>query len=367
MNKVRLGLIGVGTMGARYAEMILSGQVPRCELTAICAQDPTQLARFPQITGFARSQDLIRSGLVDAVHIATPHYSHTTIGADALGHGLHVLCEKPLSVHKADALRLLAAHTNPRQVFGVMFNMRTDPIFLKIRELVQHGDLGPLRRVQWTITNWFRPNAYYRSAPWRGTWVGEGGGVLLNQCPHQLDLLQWLFGMPRRIRAFCHFGKYHPIEVEDEVTAYMEHDHGLTSVFIASTGEAPGTNRLEVAAENGKLLFENDTLTFIRNTIPTSEFNRTTTELFAAPPTETISFPVKSRPDQHAAVFRNFVEAILDGAPLIAPAIEGIRSVELANAMLMSTLRSQTVELPLDAAAFEQELRLLIARTSAGA
>jgi len=360
---VRLGVIGVGAMGARHAEQIIAGAVPRCELVAVCSQIPEQLARFPQARQFARSEDLIRCGALDAVLIATPHYSHTTIGADALHHGLHVLVEKPISVHKADAERLLAAHTDPRQVFAVMFNMRTEPLFLKIRDMLYAGDLGPIQRLNWTVTHWFRPDAYYASAPWRGTWSGEGGGVLLNQCPHQLDLFQWLFGMPRRIRAFCHFGKYHRIEVEDEVTAYLEYDNGLTGVFIASTGEAPGANRLEIAGDNGRLIVENNTLTFARNDVPTSQFNRTTKELFPTLPTQTSVVTVPSFAGQHMAIVRNFVDAILDGAPLIASAAEGIRSVELANAMLLSTLQDQTIELPLDGAVFEKELLRLISKT----
>jgi len=361
MNTVRLGIIGVGAMGARYADQIVSGAVPRCELAAVCGRNAAPLTRFPQARAFTRSDELIRSGAVDAVLIATPHYAHTIVGVDALTNGLHVLVEKPISVHKADAERLLAAHTNPRQVFAAMFNMRTDPFFLKIRSLLQNGDLGALHRVNWTITNWFRPAAYYASALWRGTWSGEGGGVLLNQCPHQLDLFQWLFGMPQRVRAFCQFGKYHDIEVEDDVTAHLEYADGLTGTFIASTGEAPGTNRLEIAGDNGKLVLENDTLTFTRNSVPASVFNRTTADMFAAPPTTTVAFPFPDHGRQHLAILRNFADAILDGAPLIAPAGEGIRSVELANAMVMSSLQERTVELPLDGAAFEKQLQQLIA------
>lgn len=350
-------------MGARHAEQILAGAVPRCELTAVCSQIPEQLARFPQTRQFERSEDLIRSGAVDAVLIATPHYSHTTIGIDALRNGLHVLVEKPISVHKADAERLLAARKNPQQVFAIMFNMRTEPLFQKIREMLTAGELGRLQRVSWTVTHWFRPDAYYASAPWRGTWAGEGGGVLLNQCPHQLDLFQWFFGMPQRVRAFCHFGKYHRIEVEDEVTAYLEYDSGLTGVFIASTGEAPGSNRLEIAGDNGRLVAEHNVLTFTRNEVPTSQFNRLTKELFPTIPTQTTSTTIPSFAGQHMAIVRNFVDAILDGAPLIAPAAEGIRSVELGNAMLLSSLQNRTVELPLDGAVFEKELQRLIAKS----
>jgi len=365
-NTLRLGVIGVGAMGARHAEQIIAGAVPRCEVTAVCSQIPEQLARFPKQRQFARSEDLIRCGEVDAVLIATPHYSHTTIGADALHNGLHVLVEKPISVHKADAERLLAAHTDPRQVFAVMFNMRTEPLFLKIREMLSAGELGKLQRVSWIITHWFRPDAYYASAPWRGTWAGEGGGVLLNQCPHQLDLFQWFFGMPSRLRAFCHLGKYHRIQVEDEVTAYLEYDNGLTGVFIASTGEAPGANRLEIAGDNGRLVVENNTITFTRNETPTSQFSRATKELFPAVAATTTTVAIPSFTGQHMAIVRNFVDAILDGAPLIAPAAEGIRSVELGNAMLLSSLQGRTVGFPMDGAVFEKELQRLIA-TAGGA
>jgi len=277
--------------------------------------------------------------------------------------GRHVLVEKPIAVHKADAERFLAAYTNEKLVFAAMFNQRTDPFYLKIRELVRNGELGEVRRVNWTITNWFRTEAYYASSEWRATWAGEGGGVLLNQSPHNIDLLQWIFGMPARVRAFCGLGRYHNIEVEDDVTAYFEYPNGATAVFITSTGEAPGTNRLEIAAERGRLVYENDALTFLRNEVPTTEFSRTSAKPFDAPACTEIKFPLQGHGGQHVAVLQNFVDAILDGTPLIAPAPEGLHSVELANAMLYSSLTKQTVELPLDAAAYEQTLKGLIANS----
>jgi predicted dehydrogenase len=357
MNSVRLGIIGLGNMGCGHAEKILSGKISRCDLTAVCDPAPEKFARFPNAKGFTHSQELVRSGAVDAVLITTPHYDHTTIGIDALQHGLHVLVEKPISVHKADAERLIAAHRDPKQVFAAMFNQRTDPYYRKVRELIQHGELGPIRRVIWIITNWFRPEAYYKLGTWRATWAGEGGGVLLNQCPHNLDLFQWLFGMPKRVRGFCAFGRYHDIEVEDDVTAYFEYTDGATAVFVTSTGEAPGTNRLEVAAENGRLVFENDALVFTKNETPMTEFSRTATKPFAAPATTESRFTFPDHGGQHVEVLQNFVDAILDGTPLIAPAAEGIHSVELANAILFSSARNQTIELPLDAAAYEKYLQ----------
>jgi predicted dehydrogenase len=301
---------------------------------------------------------MIASGAIDALLIATPHFDHTPTGVAAFKAGLHVLVEKPISVHKADAeLLIAAARRRKKQVFAAVFNQRTDPFYQKIRELIQTGELGEIRRVNWIITNWFRPDAYYGSSAWRATWKGEGGGVLLNQCPHNLDLFQWMFGMPRRVRAFCGFGRYHRIEVEDDVTAYFEFKNGATGVLITSTGEAPGTNRLEITAERGRVVFEDDKLTFTRNEAPMSEFSRTTTEPFARPATTDHVIAIEGHGGQHNEILQNFVDAILDGAPLIAPGAEGVNSVELANAMLLSAWTNKTIELPMNAAAYARQLQ----------
>jgi predicted dehydrogenase len=364
METVKLGIIGVGNMGSIHAQSVIDGHIPRCKLSAVCDLKAKRLAGFSSAEAFVSVDDFLRSSQTDAVLIATPHYAHTTIGIRALETGRHVLVEKPVSVHKSDAERLIAAHRDSAQIFAAMFNQRTDPFFLKLRQLVQSGALGTIRRVSWTITNWFRTEAYYQSSDWRATWAGEGGGVLLNQCPHNLDLFQWIFGMPARVRAFCHFGRYHDIEVEDDVTAYLEYSDGMTAVFSASTGEAPGTNRLEVAAEQGKIVIEDDSFHFIRNEVPTSEFSRTDPGRFSAPGTWEIRIPIKGHGPQHDGILRNFVSAILDGTPLIAPAEEGIYSLELANAFLLSTLEDRAVQLPIDGALFEQHLKKLIASST---
>jgi len=364
MKSVRLGIIGIGAMGSVHAQSIMEGKVPRCELTAVCDPKPERMKRFSSAEAFHSAEDLLLTSKTDAVLIATPHYSHTTIGIQALESGRHLLVEKPISVHKADAERLIAAHRSSDQVFAGMFNQRTDPYFQKLHALVKSGELGAIRRVSWTITNWFRTEAYYQSSDWRATWEGEGGGVLLNQCPHNLDLFQWIFGMPARVRAFCNFGRYHDIEVEDDVTAYLEYSDGMTAVFSASTGEAPGTNRLEVAAERGKIVIENDQFWFSRNEIPMSEFSRTDPGRFSVPPIWDIKIPLESHGPQHNGILANFVAAILDGTPLIAPAQEGIRSLELANAFLLSTLEDRSIQLPIDALLFEKHLKGLIGSSS---
>jgi predicted dehydrogenase len=298
---------------------------------------------------------------VDAVIIATPHYQHTTLGIAALQQGLHVMVEKPISAHKADAERLIAAHNkNPKLVFAGMFQLRAEPRYLKIQKLIQSGELGSIVRMSWIMTDWFRTEAYYASGGWRATWKGEGGGVLLNQCLHNLDVMQWLLGMPARVRGFCQLGRFHDIEVEDQVTAYLEYTNGATGTFVSSTGEAPGTNRLEIAGTRGKLVLENDKLCFTRNEADMIQFSRSAKLGFVKPEVWNVEIPFQNAANGHAVLMQNFVNAIVNGEALITPGAEGIRSVELANVILYSSLVGQTVELPMDSAAYERRLNELI-------
>ncbi len=366
MDKVRLGVIGIGNMGSVHVRNVLAGKVPEMEVTAVCDINPRRRELFPGIPFMERGEDLIADDRVDAVLVATPHYDHTTLGIATLRAGKHLMVEKPISVHKADCQRLIAAHTDPAVVFGAMFNQRTDPRYRKLKALIDGGHLGEIRRVVWIITEWFRTHAYYASGGWRATWAGEGGGVLLNQCPHQLDLWQWLFGMPQRLRAFIQIGRYHDIEVEDDVTCYMEYASGCKGVFITTTGEAPGTNRLEITAENGRVVIdaEAEGIKWDRNEVPMSEWSRTASGGFTPPPRWHIHVPTQGSGLQHVGILQNFTAAILRGEPLIAPAAEGIHSVELANAMLYSGFTDRTVELPLDAAAYAALLQEKIATST---
>ncbi|WOO39703.1 Gfo/Idh/MocA family oxidoreductase [Rubellicoccus peritrichatus] len=357
-SKVRLGIVGMGGMGTAHAKSIIAGEAGRIELTAVCDRKIELMKPFEDAKHFDDSDAMIASGEIDAILICTPHYSHTTIGIAALEAGLHVLVEKPISVHKADCERLIAAHTNKKQIFAAMFNQRTTPAYIKLRELIKNGELGKIQRINWIITDWFRTDYYYASGDWRATWGGEGGGVLLNQCPHQLDLWQWLFGMPSKVKAFCQIGRFHDIEVEDDVTAYLEYENGATGVFITTTGEAPGTNRLEVVGENGKMVLDGrDSITFTRNEVSCREFCATADTGFDTPDVWNVEIPIKGENPQHKGILKNFAEAILEGAELLAPAEEGIHSVELANSMLYSTFTDSTVELPLDGAAYEAVLK----------
>ena len=357
MDSVRLGIVGLGNMGKAHLSNIRAGKVPGLRVTALCESVGT----LPELQGdeasFTDVSAMIHSGKIDAILICTPHFSHTTIGIEALTAGLNVLVEKPISVHKADCERLIAAHTDKSKVFAAMFNMRTNACFKKVKDLIDSGEIGAVRRVHWEVTNWFRTNYYYATGGWRGTWKGEGGGVLMNQCPHNLDLFQWMFGMPQRVRGFCQFGRFHQIEVEDDVTAVLQYDNGTTATFVTSTGEAPGRNVLEISAEQGRItVTDGAKIHFQRNRQPMSKFCMEAEAAFAMPESWHMDIPVDAAGGQHVEILQNFTNAILKGEKLLSPAEQGIHSVELANAILLSTWQDKTIELPMSSADYERIL-----------
>ena len=366
MKTLRIGIIGMGNIGRFHAGCLREGKVARAKLTAVCSQNPASPDEFKPVAVFEDSGKMMSSGLVDAVLIATPHGEHPISGRAAFEAGLHVLVEKPIAAHKAEAERFVAAQRlHPECVFGVMLQFRAEPRYQKMRELIRSGALGALVRVNWINTDWFRPEAYYASSEWRATWRGEGGGVLINQCLHNLDMLQWLVGMPASVRGFCQFGRFHDIEVEDDVTVYLEWTGGATGTSISSTGEVPGTNRLEISGTRGRLVLENGKLLFTQNERDAVEQCKEADQPFAKPGFATQEVPFANAELPHAVLLQNFVNAILDGEMLIAPGAEGIQSVELANAVVYSSLLGQTVKLPLDGAAWETKLNELIAHSRA--
>jgi predicted dehydrogenase len=359
MDTVRFGVIGLGNMGSYHVNYIDALQ--GAKLTALCDIDPNRLetaaAKFPHASRFTDYQALIGSAEVDAVIVATPHYQHPEMTIAALEKGLHVLCEKPEAVTVGQARRMnTAAADHPQLKFAINFQMRANPVLRKIRELIQGGELGEISRITWIVTNWFRTNSYYASGGWRATWSGEGGGVLINQCPHNLDQLCWLTGMmPSRITAVAHIGKTHPIEVEDEVSAIMEYPGGASGHFITTTGEAPGTDRLEIACDRGRLISENGKLSFKMSRKSVREFRQNSPVSFAQPEMWEIEIPIpRAEPDPTRWMTQNFVNAILKDEPLIAPGSDGIKQLELGNAMLLAGITRQPVDLPVEEEAIEQ-------------
>ncbi|MBB6430722.1 Gfo/Idh/MocA family protein [Algisphaera agarilytica] len=378
MEKVRLGVIGAGGGMAGAHQDYFKG-IDGLDYTAaseLSEEKRNEIVEKHGVQGFADASEMIRSGLIDAVLIACPHFAHPRYAMEAFDAGVHVLCEKPIAVTAKEAQEVIEAYEkaqakHPGLIFAGMFNQRTSPAWKEIKRLCSDGSLGELVRVSWTITSWFRTQAYYDSGGWRATWAGEGGGVLINQCPHNLDLLQWFVGMPAKVSANVSLGKYHHIEVEDDVTALLEFPNGATGTFITSTGQSPGINRLEIVGDNGTIVAderEGGKVVFLRADQPVSDFTQTSKERFGdVPCSEVTIVPAKAPYGQHESITRNFIETILDGSGqdgLIAPGTEMIHGLELGNAMLMAGLKNQSVNLPTDREAFDQLLSELQANST---
>jgi predicted dehydrogenase len=363
MARVRLGIIGIGNIGVAHITTILE-QVPDIIITVVADTDEKRrsLAMDFFETGFpvfSDGKELIEKGrhLIDAVLVAVPHYFHPEFVILALKAGLHVLCEKPAGVYTKQVREMNEVAQKSGKVFAMMYNQRTNSLYKKMYEITKSGSLGAIIRTNWIITDWFRTEAYYKSGGWRGTWEGEGGGVLLNQSFHQLDLFQWICGMPKRVRAFCHYGKWHNIEVEDDVTACFEYPNGATGTFITSTGETPGTNRFEISFEKGKLLNDGGPdITVYTLDSNSREFCASSNDGYTSPKCTEEKPEIPNDNPQHAGILRNFAACILRGEPLIAEGTEGINALLISNAMHLSSWLDETIDIPFDEDLFYNEL-----------
>ena len=359
MKKVRLGILGLGNMGSSHAKKIFAGECPEIELCAVAdvKADRLEWAKAELGEGVARfesAEAMLDSGLIEAIIIAIPHYGHPEYSIMAMRRGVHVMVEKPAGVYTKQVLEMNSVADECGVVFGIMMNQRTNCIYRKMREIVKSGELGEIRRTSWIITDWYRPNAYYASGDWRATWSGEGGGVLLNQCPHNLDLWQWICGMPKTVDAKLHFGKWHDIEVEDDVSVYVEYENGATGTFITTTGDCPGTNRFEICFEKGKLIAEGEKLTMWKSKdgMTEPEFSAANQKPFGRMEFDVTEVETDGENPKHMGVMRAFAANILRGEPLVADGREGINGLTLSNCMHLSAFTGKTV----DVASFDHEL-----------
>lgn len=367
MDKIKLGIIGIGNMGSSHARNILNDKCPNIELVAVsdANQERIEWAKkelSAEIKYFSSPEEMLDSGIINSCLVAVPHYDHTKYAIECMKRGIHVMVEKPAGVYTKQVREMNAeAEKHPEVVFGMMFNQRTNCVYRKLRELVQSGDYGEIRRTNWIITDWYRPQCYYDSGDWRATWSGEGGGVLLNQCPHQLDLWQWICGMPVKVEAHLHFGKWHNIEVEDDVTTYVEYANGATGVFITTTGDAHGTNRFEIQMDKAKFVIENDKLIMTEYEMTEQEFSKTNTKPFDTVGSTTTEVETDGENPQHVGVLNAWADAILNGGKLVAEGKEGINGLTLSNAMHLSAFLGKEVEIPFDEELYYNELMKRVA------
>ena len=368
MEKVRFGIVGCGNMGSGHAKNFKNGKIENGVLAAVCDINPKKFDYFKENFGddikyFTDAEEMFKSGAVDCVMICTPHYIHPDLAILAMDNNLHCIVEKPAGVYTLQVKEMLKRDETNDKVLGIMFNQRMNPAFIKMRKMIAEGAIGNIKRTNWIITDWYRTQQYYDSGDWRATWKGEGGGVLYNQAPHQLDLFQWIVGMsPCKVHAFCHFGKWHDIEVEDDVTCYCEYPNGATGVFITTTADAPGTNRFEVTGTKGTLIFEKDKLYYKELEVDEREWMFSTYQGFRKPPVKpTVEVELEGEHTNHVGITNNIANAILGLEEVYAPARDGIKGVMLANAMLLSTWLNKSIDLPFDDELFFEELKKRIA------
>lgn len=362
MDKIKVGIIGIGNVGASHAQCIYDNNVVGMELAAVCDIDtsllPIAKERFPGVAFFEDFREMLQED-IDLVIVSVPHPLHADIATQCFQQGKHVLVEKPIDIRVSKARMLHDVAQKSGKVFGVMFNQRTGNLFQKAKEIVQSGALGFLKRSTWIITNWYRTQHYYDSGSWRATWSGEGGGVLVNQAPHQLDLWQWICGMPESITAYCEVGKYHNIEVEDTATIFAKFPCGAEGTFITSTAEYPGTNRLEIVGSLGKLVLENGLLRWWKLATDEYEFSKTCEESFPKIPYTYEEFQQEAHINGHQRILQNLSDHIVKGAPLIASGYEAIRALSIQNAAYLSAWKGNTeIRLPMDEQEFDHLLSL---------
>ena len=366
-KKIKLGIIGIGNMGTSHTKKINAGMCPEIELVAVSDTNAERVAWFKEniksdVTFFDDAIAMLDSGLIDSCLVAVPHYDHAKYAIECMKRGIHVMVEKPAGVYTKQAREMNEeAEKHPEVVFGMMFNQRTNHVYRKLRDLVQSGEYGEIRRILFIVTDWYRPQCYYDSGDWRATWSGEGGGVLINQCPHQLDLWQWICGMPVRLQSYMHFGKWHNIEVEDDVTTYFEYENGATGVFVASTGDAHGTERLEIQLDKAKLVVEDDKLTVLEYCMTEQEYSRTHVGKPVNMAAEEVIPETDGKNEQHVGVLNAWAGAILRGETMVAHGSEGINGLMLSNAMHLSAFLGKMVELPIDEDLYYEELSKRIA------
>lgn len=370
MNTVRFGVIGIGNMGTNHVKSLGGGLIKGASLNAICDINPVRLdwARetFPGVALYDNAEKMIAEADIDAIVIAVPHYFHPVYAKLGFARGLNVLTEKPAGVYTKAVREMNEAAERSGKVFGIMYNQRTNPVYATVRKMLQNKELGEIKRVIWEITDWYRSQSYYNSSDWRATWSQEGGGVLLNQCPHQLDLWQWMCGMPCEVTSFMKYGCNRKFEVENDVTTFVKYPNGATGLFIASTHDTPGTNRLEITGDLGKLVVERTKITYFKNKMGEAEFNETWDKGFGEPGYDIVDVPIEGEDTGHNGILQNYTDAILYGTPLLAPGYDGIKGLSISNAMHLSDWTGhQTIKLDeLDEDLFYELLQKHIAEST---
>jgi len=363
MEQVRFGIVGTGGMGSGHARTMQG--IEEIRLAAVCdiapdvANSVGEEYNVPYMTDY---HDLVDLDEVDALIVATPHYFHPEVVVYALEQGKPVISEKPIAVTVAAADAMVEAAQRTGTPFGVMHQTRTEAIWRAAGEITNSGRLGALYRTMMIYAT-FRSQAYYDSAGWRATWKGEGGGVLINQAPHSIDRFTWLGGLPSKVTAVTQT-RGHVIEVEDVAGAMLEYANGATGYIYCSTTEAPTSEIMEFSGEKGKLRIVDDQIRFWEIPDGVHGFSDSSPEMWAHPEMSEVPVEIPEGERGHGAILRNFARHLLYGEDLLSPGVEGLKTVEMINAIIMSGGTGQSVDVPVDRAKYDAYLAELVATST---
>lgn len=361
-KKVRMAIIGIGNMGRTYACNIADGFVEGMELTAVCCRNEEGRRWAKERLGeglvLVDSTDKLfeLEDVFDAVLIVTPHKIHPELTIKAFEKGYHVFCDKPAGITARDARRMIESGKRAGKAYAMMFHNRTMPVYEKIKEMLTLGEVGELLRIDYVNTKPYRTKCYHTSSPWRSSFEHEGGGLLINQGQHYLDLWQWLFGMPKRLTATIDYGKYNDFTVDDNCTIYMEFAGGVRGRFFSSTGEPAGEERIEVVGTKAKLVCLDGTLTVSRYERSTKEWYETNTEPFGKLKIEKEVITYEPCKAPYVVMLQNFSDHLRKGVALIADGYDGYRTLQLSNAAYTSSWLEKEIELPVEETVFAQLL-----------
>ncbi len=369
---LKIGIIGFGALGSFYARMISKEhRVEGLALGAICDIDPAKREQarqlYPDACVYESIDQVLLDKKCDFISIAVPHYLHPALTIQALEAGMPVVVEKPAGIVPKYVKEMNAvADKHPQVPFGIMLNQRTNPIFKRVHEITSSGELGRLRQFVW-VSRQFRTQKYYDSGSWRATWGGEGGGVLVNQAPHQIDLMQWMFGMPERVFATTNMGFRRNIAVENDVCAQFVYSNQATGVFITCTHDIMGEDRLTAVYDRGRIRVLDSRRLEIERLVDDEEklgteysdeaLNdlRKMNKLYTTEIIEKENDPFAN--SEHAKLFKAFVDHLNNPEkPMVAKGVDGINGVLLASAIQLSGWLKEPVNVPVDDEVYLKEL-----------
>ena len=354
-------IVGYGNMGGQYAEKIYNGKIKGLSLYGIlCRNQPGQQKireSMPEVTVFPNEESMFQAREnFDALIITTPHKEHVRVVERAQQAGLHVLCEKPLGVTVEECEAL--SYEDTGTVNAMIFNWRAREVYRQVYEYIHSGKLGRLTQVIWVANFWYRPAYYHHASGWRSSWSGEGGGLLINQCQHLLDMWNWLFGQPCEVSARLGYGCYSDIDVDDKASLFFRHENGMWGTFLSSSGDSPGTNRLEILGEMGKLVVEdNRYFTIYKNEISTTEVSKTSQEMYPKIPYVEERREVEQTESEYTVILQNFIDAMEGREKPLAALCDGRRALENCNAAYLSDWQQKPLQIPCDCKAYDFELQ----------